>query len=149
MCKLQNCNWKNGRKNKGILGRGCYKTKREKRQDFQRELRLNSSGAEVDEQNRGFSPFKGLSPRSSSKLGVELSTEFIRDANVFISWDEIQNMELFSRGTYGKIYKATYDYMEVAVKVMSVPWDQLSDKQRQEFMLEIRTAIQVSQHKNV
>jgi len=39
--------------------------------------------------------------------------------------------------------------MKVAVKVLNVPWLELPERKRQEFVLEIQTAIKVSHHENV
>jgi len=134
-CVLNNHNSKNGR----ILRRVCCSANKP---------RLTDLVTKGNIQSQAYSNLKGSSSWSASKMGVELSTGFIQDAHV-ISWDNIQDMVLCGTGTFGKIYRATYDYMEVAVKVTGVPWDWLSDNQRQDFMLEIRTAIQVSHHKNV
>jgi len=143
MCKVLNYKSKNG----SSLGRVRYPAKEKEWQDSPGELRSNDLVAQGDQTNWAHRAFKGLSSQTS-KMGFGLPAGLIRDEWV-ISWDEIQNIEFFGSGTFGKIYRATYDYMEVAVKVMSVPWDQLSDKQRQEFMLEIHTAIRYSRHKNV
>jgi len=118
------------------------------------EYRLDLTPHDVRSRNNTLpkvgSAFKEASSQSfSQQLGVGLSPAFGDEANVFLPWDEIHILELFGSGTYGKIYKATYDYMKVAVKVLNVPWEKLPEKQRQEFLHEIRTAIQVSHHENV
>jgi len=84
--------------------------------------------------------------RKKTMIDVRIPSVF---SEVILQWDEILNMEPFSSGTFGDIYRATYDNMNVAVKVLNVPWEKLKEKQKHDFQLEIRTAIKVSQHENV
>jgi len=92
---------------------------------------------------------KDVGSHNLSARGVGLYSSFADEANVFLKWDEITILELIGSGNYGKVYKASYDYMKVAVKVLNVPWEMLPEKQKQEFLHEIRIAIQVSHHENV